>query len=627
MTKIQTLIDLNKNKEKKETIEEKEKKREGDNEKQNKEIKNEKIDKNMEILIKEKLNQLVFDEDKETLTKIVKGNNDNKYILNELDFYPIHIYVNSFGMMVRMMEKAKKDYEKLEENKKFVQLSEKEQKKLINKENKEKEKKHKKIIKYKSKKEELDYDRAYGNMSQEDYEKNLKKLHDKFKDIFTKKEKDENDYEVDITMKELKNNLIRYKNNILLDKKDEIKLFSRYQTYKDFKEKISGNPSLREKKIDIYYFLFNSGKLFIPEDNYIIKKEGEESEEFINIIVDIYNNEGKNFYKLLEDKEKWENINKEEVEQENNKIKGKKEKDKNKNKKEDEDEDDEESDDSSDDSDDSSGTNKKKKKGRAPPGSSKEESSESDDEDDEDEEDEEDEEDSEEESKKDKKQKKGILKKKTQPDKSESNKTKSDKTKSKKTSTDKSKKSKKSKKTKASKKSESKQTDKTKSKKSSKKSSKKHSKEEEEDEEEEEEEEEEISNDNYKEEREKLMPKRKISTEKLNGKVKQRLMGEEPKLKIAIRGKDPLKGKDTIKDFSKSDIDNMYFIIENFQSYGDDLDSNEVDLLDRVLYTNKSLDKYYLYANEYAFDPSEMIDKIMSKLLEKIQINFSRLDD
>ena len=311
----------------------------------------------------------------------------------------------------------------------------------------------------------------------------------------------------------------------------------------------------------------------------------------------------------------------------NDKKSNKKEKDKNKNKKEDEDEDDEESDDSSDDSDDSSGTNKKKKKGRAPPGSSKEESSESDDEDDEDEEDEEDEEDSEEESKKDKKQKKGILKKKTQPDKSESNKTKSDKTKSKKTSTDKSKKSKKSKKTKASKKSESKQTDKTKSKKSSKKSSKKHSKEEEEDEEEEEEEEEEISNDNYKEEREKLMPKRKISTEKLNGKVKQRLMGEEPKLKIAIRGKDPLKGKDTIKDFSKSDIDNMYFIIENFQSYGDDLDSNEVDLLDRVLYTNKSLDKYYLYANEYAFDPSEMIDKIMSKLLEKIQINFSRLDD
>ena len=309
----------------------------------------------------------------------------------------------------------------------------------------------------------------------------------------------------------------------------------------------------------------------------------------------------------------------------NDKKSNKKEKDKNK--KEDEDEDDEESDDSSDDSDDSSGTNKKKKKGRAPPGSSKEESSESDEEDDEDEEDEEDEEDSEEESKKDKKQKKGILKKKTQPDKSESNKTKSEQTKSKKTSTDKSKKSKKSKKTKASKKSESKQTDKTKSKKSSKKSSKKHSKEEEEDEEEEEEEEEEISNDNYKEEREKLMPKRKISTEKLNGKVKQRLMGEEPKLKIAIRGKDPLKGKDTIKDFSKSDIDNMYFIIENFQSYGDDLDSNEVDLLDRVLYTNKSLDKYYLYANEYAFDPSEMIDKIMSKLLEKIQINFSRLDD
>ena len=122
------------------------------------------------------------------------------------------------------------------------------------------------------------------------------------------------------------------------------------------------------------------------------------------------------------------------------------------------------------------------------------------------------------------------------------------------------------------------------------------------------------------------MPKRKVSTQKVNGKVKTRLMGEEPKLKIAIRGKNPLKGKNTIKDFSKSDIDNMYFIIENYQSYGDDLDSNEVDLLDKVLYTNKSLNTYYLYANEYAFDPGEMIDKIMDKLLEKIQMNFSRLD-
>ena len=64
------------------------------------------------------------------------------------------------------------------------------------------------------------------------------------------------------------------------------------------------------------------------------------------------------------------------------------------------------------------------------------------------------------------------------------------------------------------------------------------------------------------------MPKRKVSTTKINGKVKQRLMGEEPKLKIAIRGKDPLKGKDTIKDFSKSDIDNMYFIHANIGVLG-----------------------------------------------------------
>ena len=143
-------------------------------------------------------------------------------------------------------------------------------------------------------------------------------------------------------------------------------------------------------------------------------------------------------------------------------------------------------------------------------------------------------------------------------------------------------------------------------------------------EENEEDEELEIPDDNYKEERAKLMPKRKVSTEKINGRVKTRLMGEEQKVKIAIRGRDPLKGKDTIKDFSKSDIDNMYFIIENFQSYGDDLDSNEVDLLDKVLYTEKNLETYYLYSNEYSFDPGDMISKFMDKLLEKIQINFSK---
>ena len=299
-------------------------------------------------------------------------------------------------------------------------------------------------------------------------------------------------------------------------------------------------------------------------------------------------------------------------------------KEKKESKKDKDEEDDEESDESDESSDSSSEseTDKKKKKGRAPPPDSSDE-----DDDEEDDEDEEEEEDSEEdESKKDKKTKKGKkeISKKSSSDKTKSSKTKSDKTKSSKTKSDKTSTNKKSSSKKSDKSKKSKKSKKTKK---SKKSSSKSEEEEEEDDEEEEEEDDEISNDNYKEEREKLMPKRKVSTEKINGKVKQRLMGEEPKLKIAIRGKDPLKGKDTIKDFSKSDIDNMYFIIENYQSYGDDLDSNEVDLLDRVLYTNKSLDKYYLYANEYAFDPGELIDKIMDKLLDKIQMNFSRLDD
>ena len=128
--------------------------------------------------------------------------------------------------------------------------------------------------------------------------------------------------------------------------------------------------------------------------------------------------------------------------------------------------------------------------------------------------------------------------------------------------------------------------------------------------------------DDYK--KEKLMPKRKVSTEKEDGKIKTRLIGEEQNLKITTRLSDRLKEKNTIKDFSKSDITKMYFIIQNFQSYGDDIDSNEVDLLDKVLYSNKYLKTYYLYTNEYNFDPGEMISNFMDKLLEKIQINFSK---
>ena len=48
-----------------------------------------------------------------------------------------------------------------------------------------------------------------------------------------------------------------------------------------------------------------------------------------------------------------------------------------------------------------------------------------------------------------------------------------------------------------------------------------------------------------------------------------------------------------------------------------DLDSNEVYLLDKFLYTNKSLETYYLLGNEYNFDTVELISTFMDKLLEK----------
>ena len=132
-------------------------------------------------------------------------------------------------------------------------------------------------------------------------------------------------------MKEFTDNLIKYKNNILSDKTNDINIFPRYKTFKEIKENIVSRSSyLNGKKYDIYCFLFNSKGLFKPEDNYIFEKEGKETEELINIIIDIYNDEVKNFYKLLVDKEKLELLKKMEEEDKNIKKEEKKNKDKKK---------------------------------------------------------------------------------------------------------------------------------------------------------------------------------------------------------------------------------------------------------------------------------------------------------
>ena len=355
LTKIQNLINLNKSniKEKKEENDKKNKEKDKENEKDKekdkdkegkkegeakKETPNEKNEDkgdkeedkdedylNKEKLVKEQLDKYIIDVKKGLITKLVKANEENKYILNELVFYPIQVYQKSFGIFVRMIEKAKIRLDNLEENKKFYQLSEKERNNLLLKKRQENEKLRNRIEKYNTLKEDLQVKLVQQMISENDCKEKMQELKEKYEDIFQKKEKTQDDYKVDITLNEFRDNLLKYGNNILLDRKSEIVLYPRYKTFKDIKNYIiSKNTFLKEKKFDIYYFLFSSGTLFKPKDDFNFEEEGKENEEFINIIVDIYNDKGQNFYTLLSNKEneiKEEKLKKEQKEKEKNEKK------------------------------------------------------------------------------------------------------------------------------------------------------------------------------------------------------------------------------------------------------------------------------------------------------------------
>ena len=60
----------------------------------------------------------------------------------------------------------------------------------------------------------------------------------------------------------------------------------------------------------------------------------------------------------------------------------------------------------------------------------------------------------------------------------------------------------------------------------------------------------------------------------------------------------------------------MRYIIENMQTYGDDIDPNDVMLLDNVLYEDE----------QNKFDPINDIKDLLEKLLMMIQQNFNRDD-
>ena len=289
-----------------------------------------------EKLINEKLDKFVVDPDKNLISKIVRYDQNTKskdystkYLLYEIDFYPIQIYTKTFGIFVREVEKAKEKFEQLEKTKLFNEASEKEKRKMIDKQNKENQKIVNKSQEYYDRKEKIRERRLKDIITNEEFNQQLKELKEEYSDIFNKKDKTKDDYEVDITMSEFIDTLARYKNDILYNENGKnIFLRQRYKKFKDIKRRIINDnyKTLYGKEFKIYFFLFNDKSLFEPADDFCFENNDYKTyEPFVCIIVDIYNEKGECFYDLLEKKElEPENIAKKkekEKEKEKNKIK------------------------------------------------------------------------------------------------------------------------------------------------------------------------------------------------------------------------------------------------------------------------------------------------------------------
>jgi len=313
-----------KEKQKEEIAQDKEKESDDTKKIENKENEQEKEDNiQKEQLIKEKLDKFSIDKEK-GLISIIRKNDDQVYSLYELDFYPIQIFIKTFGEMVRLVEKAKVKYDDLDNQKKILEKPKKQRINEIKKKEKKEKELQKKVTKYKQSKYDLDEQFQYQQISQNIYRTKLKKLKEQYKDIFQKPEKTPNDYEVEISLHQFKAYLERYKNTLLLDHNKEIGMYPRYKTYKDFLDDIFIlDCTLKGQKYDIYYYLFNSKKLIKvnANDNYSL-----DDEDFVNIIIDRPNEKGETFYQLLkkkDDDQKWTELNLSENDKNKNEKDGK----------------------------------------------------------------------------------------------------------------------------------------------------------------------------------------------------------------------------------------------------------------------------------------------------------------
>ena len=80
--------------------------------------------------------------------------------------------------------------------------------------------------------------------------------------------------------------------------------------------------------------------------------------------------------------------------------------------------------------------------------------------------------------------------------------------------------------------------------------------------------------------------------------------------------------KSIIKNFSEIEIEEMENIIENIQTFGDDVEIYDVYLFDNVLYNDIDLEDYYKFAEKNNFDPITDIKNFIIRVINMIYANF-----
>ncbi len=83
------------------------------------------------------------------------------------------------------------------------------------------------------------------------------------------------------------------------------------------------------------------------------------------------------------------------------------------------------------------------------------------------------------------------------------------------------------------------------------------------------------------------------------------------------------KKEEFIKDFSDENIKDMENLIENMETYDDDIEIEDVLLFDNVLYDNIDLKDFYKFAQKNSFNPLIGLKQFLENIISVIQDNFS----